>query len=200
MASPRYDAEATLSPDGRTIVFTSLRDGDLEIYTMQVDGSNLRRLTRTLGYDGGPFFSPDGKQIVYRAWHPATARDSSDYLDLLGRNLVRPGRMEIWIMDSDGSNKRQVTRLGGANFAPFFHPDGRRILFASNHPNPRSRNFDLYLVNLDGSGLEQVTTHGEFDSFPMFSPDGRRLVWASNRHGRVAGETNLFIADWVERP
>lgn len=200
MASPRYDAEATLSPDGKTIVFTSLRDGDLEIYTMQVDGSNLRRLTHTLGYDGGPFFSPDGKQIVYRAWHPATARDSADYRDLLARDLVRPSRMEIWVMDADGTNQRQVTRLGGANFAPFFHPDGRRILFASNHTNPRSRNFDLYLVNLDGSGLEQVTTNTEFDAFPMFSPDGRRLVWASNRHGRVAGETNLFIADWVERP
>jgi Tol biopolymer transport system component len=200
MASPRYDAEATLSPDGKTIVFTSLRDGDLEIYTMRVDGSNLRRLTTTLGYDGGPFFSPDGKQIVYRAWHPATARDSADYRDLVARDLVRPSRMEIWVMDADGRNQRQVTRLGGANFAPYFHPDGRRILFASNHTNPRSRNFDLYLVNVDGTGLEQVTTNGEFDAFPMFAPDGRSLVWASNRHGRKAGDTNLFIADWIERP
>jgi len=201
-ASPRYDAEGTLSPDGKTIVFTSLRDGDLDIYTMRVDGSNLRRLTRTLGYDGGPFFSPDGKQIVYRAWHPQTVRDSADYQTLLAQNLVRPTRMEIWVMDADGSNQRQVTNLGGANFAPFFHPDGRRILFASNHKNPRSRNFDLYLVNADGSGggLEQVTTSAEFDAFPMFSPDGRRLVWASNRHGRVPGETNILIADWVERP
>ena len=199
-ASPRYDAEATLSPDGRMIVFTSLRDGDLEIYTMHADGSNLRRLTRTLGYDGGPFFSPDGKQIVYRAWHPQTARDSADYQTLLAQNLVRPTRMEIWVMDADGANQRQVTNLGGANFAPFFHPDGRRILFASNHQNPRSRNFDLYLVNVNGSALEQVTTSAEFDAFPMFSPDGRRLVWASNRHARVLGETNIFIADWVERP
>lgn len=199
-ASARYDAEATLSPDGKTIVFTSLRDGDLEIYTMRVDGSNLRRLTRTLGYDGGPFFSPDGSKIVYRAWHPQTARDTADYSGLIAQNLVRPSRMEVWVMDADGGNQRQVTRLGGANFAPFFHPDGRRILFASNHTNPRSRNFDLYLINLDGSGLEQVTTNAEFDAFPMFSPDGKRLVWASNRHGRVAGETNLFIAEWVERP
>lgn len=198
--SPRYDAEATLSPNGRKIVFTSLRDGDLEIYTMDVDGSNLRRLTHTLGYDGGPFFSPDGKQIVYRAWHPHTAQDSTDYLGLIGRDLVRPTRMEIWVMDADGRNQHQVTSLGGANFAPYFHPDGRRIIFASNHKNPRSRNFDLYLINRDGTGLEQVTTNADFDAFPMFSPDGRRLVWASNRHGRVAGETNLFIADWVERP
>ena len=198
--NPGYDAEGTLSPDGRTIVFTSLRDGDLDIYTMRVDGTHLRRLTHTLGYDGGPFFSPDGKQIVYRAWHPQTAQDSADFVALLRQNLVRPTRMEIWIMDPDGRHQRQVTSLGGASFAPYFHPDGRRIIFASNYRNPRSRNFDLYLVNLDGTSLEQVTTSPDFDAFPMFSPDGRRLVWASNRHGRVAGETNIFIADWVEHP
>lgn len=198
--NPRYDAEGTLSPDGKRIVFTSLRDGDLDIYTMNVDGSDVRRLTRTLGYDGGPFFSPDGQTIVYRAYHPATAQDSTEYRALLARDLVRPSRMEIWVMNSDGSNQRQVTNLGGANFAPFFHPDGRRILFASNHPNPRSRNFDLYLIGIDGTGLEQVTTDTDFDSFPMFSPDGTKLVWASNRHGAVAGETNIFVADWVEQP
>jgi Tol biopolymer transport system component len=198
--NPRYDAEGTLSPDGTTIVFTSLRDGDLDIYTMSVDGRNVKRLTRTLGYDGGPFFSPDGKQIVYRAWHPQSAADSTDYVALLGQDMVRPSRMEIWVMNADGSNQRRVTNLGGANFAPYFHPDGRRILFASNHQNPRSRNFDLYLVNVDGTGLEQVTTNVEFDAFPMFSPDGRRLVWASNRNAKVPGETNIFIADWVETP
>ena len=198
--NPHYDAEGTMSPDGTTIVFTSLRDGDLDIYTMRVDGSHLTRLTRTLGYDGGPFFSPDGKQIVYRAWHPQTSADSSDYKALIAQNLVRPVRMEIWVMDADGSHPRQVTKLGGANFAPFFHPDGRRVIFASNYKNPRSRNFDLYLVNLDGTGLEQITTSGEFDAFPMFSPDGRQLVWASNRHGKAQGETNIFIADWVEQP
>ena len=198
--NPRYDAEGTLSPDGTTIVFTSLRDGDLDIYTMNVDGTNLKRLTRTLGYDGGPFFSPDGKQIVYRAWHPQTAADSTEFTSLLAQNLVRPTRMEIWVMNGDGSGQRQITNLGGANFAPYVHPDGRRILFASNYKNPRSRNFDLYLVNLDGTGLEQVTTNTDFDAFPMFSPDGRRLVWASNRNGKVQGETNIFIADWVEAP
>jgi Tol biopolymer transport system component len=199
-ANPGYDAEGTLSPDGQTIVFTSLREGDLDIYTMRVDGTGLRRLTQALGYDGGPFFSPDGKHIVYRAWHPQTAQDSADYVGLIQRSLVRPTRMEIWVMNADGANQHQVTSLGGANFAPYFHPDGRRIIFASNHRNPRSRNFDLYLVNSDGTGLEQLTTHAEFDAFPMFSPDGRRLVWASNRHGKAIGETNIFIADWVERP
>ena len=191
-----YTAEATLSPDGRTIVFTSLKDGDLDIYTMNVDGTNVRRLTTAPGYDGGPFFSPDGRLIVYRAWHPT---DSAlvQYRELLAQRLVRPNRMELWVMNADGSNQRQITQLGGANFAPFFAPDGRRIIFSSNHKTPRSRNFDLYLVNLDGSGLEQVTTNTEFDGFPMFSPDGAKLVWASNRGAARPGETNLFVADWV---
>jgi Tol biopolymer transport system component len=198
--NPGYDAEGTLSPDGQTIVFTSLRNGDLDIYTMRTDGTQLKRLTHTLGYDGGPFFSPDGKQIVYRASHPATAADSAEYRALLHQQAVRPTNMDIWVMNADGSEQRQVTTLPGANFAPFFTPDGRRIIFASNHQNPRSRNFDLYLVHLDGSRLEPVTTSQEFDAFPMFSPDGRQLVWASNRHSAVQGETNIFIADWVERP
>ena len=198
-ANPEYDAEGTLSPDGKTIVFTSLRDGDLDIYTMRVDGSGLRRLTSTLGYDGGPFFSPDGTLIVYRAYHPATAADSAEYRSLLAQHLVRPLQMDLWVMNTDGSGQRQVTHLPGASFAPYFHPDGKRIIFASNYRTPESHNFDLYLVDLSGSGLEQVTTSPEFDAFPMFSPDGRQLVWASNRHGSVPHETNIFIADWVER-
>jgi TolB protein len=191
-----YTAEGTLSPDGQTIVFTSLKDGDLEIYTMNVDGSNVRRLTSMPGYDGGPFFSPDGKQIVYRAYHPTDSAELRTYRELLGREMVRPNRMEVWVMNADGSGQRQVTRLGGANFAPFFTPDGRQIIFSSNHKNPRSRNFDLYLINVDGTGLEQVTTNPDFDGFPQFSPDGRSLVWASNRAGAKPGETNIFVADW----
>jgi TolB protein len=199
-ASPGYDAESTLSPDGKKIVFTSMRDGDLDIYTMNVDGTDVRRLTNELGYDGGPFFSHDGSMIVYRAWHPNTPEDIADYRALLAKNLVRPLQMDIWVMDSDGSHKRQVTDLGGASFAPYFHPDDRRIIFASNYRSPQSRNFDLFLVNLDGSDLTQVTTDSTFDGFPMFSPDGKRLVFASDRNGSVSGETNIFIADWVEHP
>ena len=191
-----YTAEGTLSPDGRTIVFTSLKDGDLDIYTMNVDGTDVRRLTTTPGYDGGPFFSPDGKRIVYRAHHPTDSVELATYRGLLAQEIVRPNRMEVWVMNADGSDQRQVTRLGGANFAPFFTPDGQRIIFSSNHRNPRSRNFDLFLVNLDGSGLEQVTTDAEFDGFPQFSPDGRHLVWASNRHATRSNETNIFIAEW----
>src|SRR5579884_2582638 len=189
-----YTAEGTLSPDGQTIVFTSLKDGDLDIYTMRVDGSAVRRLTNTPGYDGGPFFSHDGKHIVYRAWHP-TDTALVNYQDLLRQRLVRPNRMEIWIMDADGSHQHQITNLGGANFAPYFTPDDRHIIFSSNYKNPHSRNFELYLIDVDGSHLEQVTNHPEFDGFPMFSPDGKQLVWASGRSSGE-GELNLFIADW----
>ena len=193
-----YNAEGTLSPDGRTIIFTSTKDGDLELYTMNVDGSNVRRLTNRVGYDGGAFFSPDGQKIIWRAGYPATAADTADYRSLLSQRLVRPSRVELWIADADGSNPRQITHLGGANFAPFFHPDGKRVIFSSNYENPRSRNFDLYLIGLDGSGLTKITAHPDFDGFPVFSPDGRKLVWASNRNPVKEGETNLFIADWVE--
>jgi len=193
-----YNAEATVSPDGRRIIFTSTRDGDIELYTMNVDGSDVRRVTTRVGYDGGAFFSPDGRSIIWRAQYPETATDTADFRRLLGERLVRPSKLELWTAGVDGSNPRQVTSLGGANFAPYFHPDGRRVIFASNHENPRGRNFDLYLIGLDGSGLEKLTRHGEFDGFPMFSPDGRRLVWASNRNARTEGETNLFIADWTE--
>jgi Tol biopolymer transport system component len=193
-----YDAEATVSPDGQRVIFTSTRDGDIELYTMSVDGSDVRRVTERVGYDGGAFFSPDGRQIVWRAMYPETAADSADYARLLASRLVRPSRLELWVANADGSGARQVTRLGGANFAPYFHPDGRRIIFASNHPTPRGRNFDLYMVNVDGTRLERITTSDEFDGFPMFSPDGKRLVFASNRNAATPGETNLFVADWVE--
>jgi Tol biopolymer transport system component len=196
--TPGYDAEATVAPDGKTIVFTSVRDGDLEIYTMAVDGTGVRRLTNEPGYDGGPFFSPDGRRIVYRRDAPADADGLTRYRELLAQGLYAPGVLEIWVMDRDGSDKRQVTRLAAASFAPYFHPDGRRIIFSSNHPDPKGRNFDLYLVGEDGVGLERVTSDPSFDGFPMFSPDGKRLVFASNRGARQRGETNLFVADWLE--
>ena len=191
-----YTAEGVLSPDGRRIVFTSLKDGDLDIYTMNVDGSDVKRLTTQPGYDGGPWWSPDGTKIVYRAWHPADSAGLADYKGLLAQRMVRPSRMELWVMNADGTGQRQITNLGGANFGPSWTPDGKRIVFSSNYKTPRSRNFEVYLVNLDGSGLEQVTHHEEFDGFPMFSPDGRHLVWASNRGNSKPGETNLFLADW----
>lgn len=193
-----YDAEATISRDGKKIVFTSTRDGDLDIYSMDADGKNVKRLTHELGYDGGAFYSYDGKQIVYRAYRPSTEEENQDYVALLKANLIRPSKLDIWVMNSDGSNKRRVTNNGKANFAPFFFPDGKRIIFASNMDDPKGRNFDLYIINVDGTGLERITLNDTFDGFPMFSPDGKKLVFASNRNAKAAGETNVFIADWVE--
>jgi TolB protein len=195
--TPGYDAETTISKSGK-LVFTSMRDGDLDIYTMDANGRDVRRLTNELGYDGGPFWSYDGKQIVYRAHHPQTQKEKDDYATLLKQNLIRPTTLEIWVMNADGSNKRQVTKNGKANFAPYFFPDGHRIIFASNMDDPKGRNFDLYKINVDGTGLERITDNDTFDGFPMFSPDGKKLVFASNRNAANRGDTNIFIADWVE--
>ena len=198
--TPGYDAEAVISPTGDKIAFTSIRNGDLDIYTMNLDGSNVRQLTHELGYDGGPFFSPDGKQIVYRAYHPKTEAEIAEYKDLLGEQKIKPMSLQICIMNSDGSNKRQLTFNKAANFGPFIHPDGKRIIFASNMGDTSSvpMNFDLYMMNLDGSGLEQITYNNTFDGFPMFSPDGKWLVFASNRNAKKPYETNIFIAKWSE--
>jgi Tol biopolymer transport system component len=196
-ATPGYDAEDTLSPDGKRIVFTSMRNGDLDIYTMDTRGRRVRQLTDELGYDGGAFFSPDGSMICYRAYHPQSEGEQRTYKELLARNLVKPSKMELYVMDADGENKRQVTHNGAANFGPYFTPDGKRLIFASNVDDPMGRNFDLYLINLDGTGLEKVTTDPTFDGFPMFSPDGKKLLWAGNRNGKTPGETNVFLADWV---
>ena len=198
-ATPGYDAEATLSRDGSRVVFTSVRHGDLDLYVMDRHGANVRRLTSEPGYDGGAFFSYDGTTIVYRAHHPETEEELADYRGLLAQGLVRPSRMEIWVMDAGGSNKRQVTRNGAANFAPYFFPDGKRIVFASNMHDPRGRNFDLYVIDIDGTDLTRITFHPEFDAFPMFSSDGTKLLWASNRNAREPGDTNIFVAEWVAR-
>jgi TolB protein len=196
--TPGYDAEATISEDGNKIVFTSLRDGDLDIYTMDADGKHVKQLTHELGYDGGPFFSPDRKWIVYRAHHPKTEEEINDYKNLLKQNLIRPTYLELWLMKADGSQKRQITNLGAASFAPSFFPDGKRIIFSSNVGSTGGMgNFELYVVDLDGKNLERITYTEGFDGFPMFSPDGKKLVWISGRNGKVAHETNVFIADWV---
>lgn len=195
-----YDAEATFSPLGDLVVFTSMRDGDLDIYTMKPDGSDVRRLTHELGYDGGPFFSPDGSKIVYRAHHPESAEDVADYKSLLADGLIRPTTLEIYVMDADGSNRIQLTDLGAASFAPYWHPSAEKVIFSSNMDDPAGRDFELYMIDLDGTGMERITTSEGFDGFPVFSPDGRHLVWSSNRAQELDGETNIFIAEWVERP
>jgi TolB protein len=195
--NPGYDAEGTISPDGKKIVFTSMRSGDLDIYTMNADGSGTKRLTTEKGYDGGPFFSWDGRSIVYRAHHPKSKDDLKEYESLLKQNLIKPTRAEIFIMSADGANKRQLTTNGAANWAPFLHPNNRQIIFSSNLHDPERRTFSLYLINVDGTGLERVTYGARFDSFPMFSWDRKRLVFASTRNAKEAREFNIFIADWA---
>ena len=196
--SPGYDAEAVLSPKGDKILFTSDRSGDLELYTMDLSGKNVTQITSTLGYDGGAFFSPDGTQIVFRASRPQTEAEKTEYKDLLKQHLVQPTTMEIFVCNTEGSNQRQVTRLGKANWAPFFHPNGKKIIFSSNHTSKRGFQFNLYMVNLDGSGLEQISFDGVFDSFPMFSPNGKKLVFSSNRNNNGTRDTNIFVADWID--
>jgi Tol biopolymer transport system component len=195
--TPGYDAEATLSPDGSKIVFTSMRSGDLELYTMDVDGSNVQQVTDELGYDGGAFFSPDGTKLIFRASRPQTEEEIKEYKDLLAQGLVQPTEMELFVCNVDGSDLRQITNLGNANWAPFFHPSGEKIIFSSNHNSKRGFPFNLFMINLDGTGLEQITFDEQFDSFPMFSYDGKKLVFSSNRNNKGTRDTNLFIADWV---
>ncbi len=197
--SPAYDAEATISKDGKKIVFTSARDGDLEIYSMNADGSGVTRLTNTPGYDGGPFYSDDGTKIVYRADHPASAEDLARYRDNLARGTYAPRSLEIRVMNADGSGDHAVTSNGAANFAPYFFPDGRRIIFSSNLADPKGRDFDLSIVDADGSNLKRVTFAPEFDGFPMFDARATRLLFASNRNGKKPHETNIFVADWIAR-
>jgi len=196
--APGYDAEATLSPVGDRIVFTSIRDGDLDLYSMALDGSDVRRLTEREGYDGGAFFSPDGSRIVWRAHYPETEEELADYRALRDAGLVRPTTLEIMVADADGSNARQITDNGAANFGPYWHPSGEYVVFSSNLHDPEGRDFDLYRIGVDGTGLERVTHAPDFDGFPVFSPDGRYLVWGSNRAAAHEGNTNVFIAEWVE--
>jgi Tol biopolymer transport system component len=165
---------------------------------MNVDGSNVKQITFGLGYDGGAFFSPDSKRLVFRASRPKTDEEVKEYKELLAQNLVAPTNMEIYTSNVDGSDLKQVTTLGKANWAPFFHPSGKKIIFSSNHHSQRGYDFQLYMINEDGTGLERITTESMFNAFPMFSPDGKRLVWSSNRNNGGTRDTNLFIAEWVD--
>ncbi len=199
--SPGYDAEGTVCAKDGSIVFTSVRDGDLELYRMDKDGGNVRRLTQTPGYDGGAFFNADCTKIVWRASRPQPGKQLEDYQGLLARGLVRPSKLELYVANADGSEARQITRLDAASFAPFFHPDGKRILFSSNHGDPNGREFDIWAVDVDGSNLKRITHAPGFDGFPMFSPDGKWLAFSSNR-ATAPGQTdtNVFLARWVESP
>ena len=196
--TPGYDAEPTVSPKGDKIVFTSLRTGDLELYTMNIDGSNVKQITTGLGYDGGAFFSPDGSKLIFRSSRPKTPEAIKEYKDLLTQGLVQPTNMELYVCNADGSDLQKITDLGNANWAPFFHPSGEKVIFSSNHKSKKGFPFNLFMINVDGTGLEQITFDNTFDSFPMFSHDGKHLVFASNRNNNGTRDTNLFIAEWVD--
>jgi Tol biopolymer transport system component len=196
--TPGYDAEAVVSPDGKKIAFTSTRSGDLELWTMDIDGTNLKQITFGLGYDGGSFFSHDSKKLVFRSSRPKTEAEISDYKYLLAENVVAPTEMEIYTCNVDGTDIKQITSLGKANWAPFFHPSDKKIIFSSNHHSTRGYDFQLYTIDIDGKNVKQITYESEFNAFPMFSPDGKKLVFSSNRQQGAARETNVFIADWVD--
>ncbi|MBS1652201.1 MAG: PD40 domain-containing protein [Bacteroidetes bacterium] len=196
--TPGYDAEATVSPKGDKIVFTSDRSGDLELWIMDIDGKNQKQITFGLGYDGGAFFSADGKQLVFRASRPKTEEDVKEYKELLQKGLVAPTNMEIYTCNIDGSNLKQITNLGKANWAPFFHPSGKKIIFSSNHHSSKGYDFQLFMINTDGTGIEQITNESAFNAFPMFSKDGKKLIFSSNRKNGGTHDTNLFIGDWVD--
>jgi TolB protein len=196
--TPGYDAEGTISPDGTKMVFTSVRDGDLELYIMDLQTLKVKRITHHPGYDGGAWFSPDGKKLIWRASTPKTPEEIKEYKDFLAENLVAPTSMEIWTANADGSNAKQITSFGQANWAPAYLPDSKRIIFASNQEYKRGYPFNLYTINEDGSNLQKISRDKGFDAFPMFSPDGKKIVFASNRNNGGTHDTNIFIADWVE--
>jgi TolB protein len=193
-----YDAEATVSPKGDKIVFTSIRSGDLELYTCNLDGTNVKQITNELGYDGGAFFSNDGSKLIFRASRPKTIDEIEEYKSLLANGLVQPTNMELFICNIDGTDLRQITSLGGANWAPFFHPSDQKIIFSSNHKSKRGFPFNLFMIDVDGSNLKQITYDNMFDAFPVFSNDGQKIVFSSNRNNGGTRETNLFIADWKD--
>jgi TolB protein len=195
---PGYDAEATVSPKGDKIVFTSTRSGDLELYTMNLDGSDVKQITNELGYDGGAFFSPDGTKLIFRSSRPKTEEEIKEYKDMLAQGLVQPTEMELYICNADGSELRQLTNLGNANWSPFFHPSGEKILFSSNFEAERGFPFNLYMIDIDGKNLERVTHSETFDAFPVFSNDGKYLIFSSNRFNGGGRDTNLFIAEWQD--
>jgi TolB protein len=194
--APGYDAEATVNWRRKRMVYTSKASGDLDLWSMKLDGSGKTRLTATAGYDGGAFYSRDGSRLVWRAHYPAEGAELDRYKQLLSEDLTAPMKMELFVANADGTGAKQITSFGCASFAPQFTPDGRRILFASNKNKCDSREFELFLVDSDGGNLEQVTKFGGFTSFPDFSPDGKQLVFTSSHNAESPYEFNIFVADW----
>ena len=202
--NPKYDAEPVISADGKSIVFGSMRDNDFDIYTMKADGSHVTRLTTETGYDGGPWFSPDASKIVWRAWHPETQKEKADWADMIKGEYVTAVPLDIWVMNADGTGKKRLTKNGATNWAPSWHPDGKRIIFSSNMDDWREdlktfgHNFEIYMIDIETKELERITFNEGFDSFPMFRPDGKKIIFGSNRNPDKPRATDIYIADWTE--
>lgn len=193
---PGYDAEATVNWARRKIVYTSKASGDLDLWSMNVDGGGKTKLTSAVGYDGGAFYSRDGGRMVWRAHHPTEGSALDRYKQLLGENLTAPMKMELFVANADGSGAKQITNFGCASFAPQFTPDGKRVIFSSNKNKCDSREFELFMVDVDGGNLEQVTSFGGFTSFPDFSSDGKQLVFTSSWKAKSPYEFNIFVTAW----
>jgi Tol biopolymer transport system component len=202
--NPEYDAEPVVNAAGTRIVFGSKRGGDFDVYTMNMDGSDVKRLTTEYGYDGGPWWSPDGSMIAWRAYYPSTEAEKASWKDSMDKNYIVPVPLDLWVMKSDGTEKRRIVSNGAVNWAPSWHPDGKRLVFSSNMDDWKEsqkrfgHNFELYMVDIDGKNLKRLTYNDNFDSFPMFSPDGRKLVFGSNRTKERPRQTDIFLADWAE--
>ena len=201
----QYDAEPIVSSDGKKIVFGSQRENNFDVYLMNSDGTGLKRLTDTFGYDGGPWFSPDGTKIVWRAWHPQTDQEKAQWRENMQSNYITATPLDLWVMNTDGTNKTRLTNNGATNWAPSWHPDGKRIIFSSNMDDWNEKyqsyghNFEIYLLFIESGKLERLTFNKVFDSFPMFSPDGNKIVFGSNRNAKNPRSTDIFIADWLEQ-
>lgn len=193
-----YDAEATLSYDGKKMIYCSDKDGDLDLYIMDLKSGKEKKVTTALGYDGGAWFSPDGKKIVWRASRPKTDAEIKEYKELLAEGMVAPTNMEVWIANADGSDAKQITNLVQANWAPNFTADSRHIIFCSNHEYKRGFPFNMYMIDLEGKNMQKISRDKGFDAFPMISPNGKKIIFASNRNNGGTRDTNLFLADWVE--
>jgi dipeptidyl aminopeptidase/acylaminoacyl peptidase len=190
--------ECNASPNGKQIVYTATPAIDPELYVMNADGTNVRRLTVDQGYDGAGCFSPDGKSICYQAYHPREETERAEFVDLLAKHQVSSARLDIWVMQADGSGRGQVTDLEATSMEPSFTPDNKRIIFSSDYQDAPGRQFDLYITKLDGGTPEKITNDPSPDCFPMFSPNGRYLAFTSGRGSAKPGAQDVFIAEWKE--
>ena len=193
-----YNAEATIHPIEEKIIFTSLRDGDIDLYEMDYDGENLKRITTEFGYDGGAFYSPDGNNIVWRAWYPQNDEEKEKWSKNLINMYIDAVPLDIYVAKRDGSARKRLTSNGATNWAPSWHPDGEHIVFSSNMDDWREdynafgSNFELYIINIHTSKLTRLTNNDTFDSFPVISEQGQ-IVFSSNRNANNPRQTNIFI-------